>query len=446
MCDAQEVEQLQKRVDELTRQLNAVHRIANELGRQTDVDGIVRRALEVALDTLGAQAGSVLLYDPEQDKLVFRYVVGGAGEQLIGVAIEPDHGIAGRVFRDGRTHVSENVQADADHRADIEERTKYITTNMVTCPLIDSGGEVIGVMQVLNKEAGDFDEDDVAMLEVLAHQIAVRIETARLQEEARLAEVVKFIGNISHDVKNMLTPVQTGVMTLREALTADAELLKQILDRPDIPEDAKNNLEAVADDLDSLVPEILAMMLEGAIDAQNRVAEISNAVKGFVTKPEFKPTDVLDIASRVISVLNLQAESADVNLSVEAEGDIPEAEVDGRQLYNALYNLVFNAIEACEGGGSVTVRLRAQPDGQFPDGNYLEVAVADTGVGIPEEVKQKLFTDQAVSTKPTGTGLGTRIVANAVEAHGGTIHVDSAPGEGTTITLRLPLRRRADKE
>ncbi len=445
MSEEQSIEQLRQRVNELTRQLAAVHRIASELGRQTDVDGIVRRALEVALDTLDAQAGSVLLYDAEQDKLVFRYVVGGAGEQLVGVAIDVDHGIAGKVFREGRTHVSDDVSAEAEHRKDIEEWTKYVTTNMVTCPLIASGGDVIGVMQVLNKTTGRFDDDDVALLEVLAHQIASRIETARLQEEARLAELIKYIGNISHDVKNMLTPVHTGVYTLREALSADAEILREIIDNSELSEEARSQLEAVIEDLSSLVPEILDMMLEGSMDAQQRVAEISNAVKGMITQPRFEPTDVVDIASRVINVLNLQAESADVSLSIEVHGDVLPAEVDGRQLYNALYNLVFNAIEACEGGGSVVVHIRTQPEGEFPEGNYVEIAVSDTGVGIPPEIKDKLFTEQAVSTKPTGTGLGTKIVANVVEAHGGKIEVESEQGKGTTITIKLPLRRQKEE-
>ncbi|MGD9519789.1 MAG: sensor histidine kinase, partial [Armatimonadota bacterium] len=270
-----------------------------------------------------------------------------------------------------------------------------------------------------------------------------RLETAHLQEEAKLAEIVKFIGNISHDVKNMLTPVQTGAYTLQEALSADAELLQDIASDEQLPEEKRDNVDAVVGDLQSLVPEILDMMLEGALDAQQRVAEISNAIKGMVTPPSFEPTNVVDIAGRAVNALNLQAESCGVTLVVDAPPDGAVAEVDGRQLYNAIYNLVFNAIEACSDGGTVTVGLALQPEGEFPEGGYLDLSVADTGSGMPEEVREKLFTDRVVSTKATGTGLGTRIVANVVQAHSGKIIVESELGEGTTITLRLPLRSMA---
>ena len=73
-----------------------------------------------------------------------------------------------------------------------------------------------------------------------------------------------------------------------------------------------------------------------------------------------------------------------------------------------------------------------------PDPAFYTVSVSDTGSGMPPEVRSKLFTDAAYSTKPGGTGLGTRIVRRIVEQHRGRPSVMSEPGQGTTITLRLP--------
>jgi len=430
-----------RRVAELQRQLDAVHLIATELGRLTELEGLVKRSLEVALDVVDAQAGSILLHDPTSDKLVFRYVVGGAGDQLVGTTIEIGRGIAGRVFREGRTCVSDQVELDPDHVTEIEEQTKYATTNMVTVPLKTGEGQPIGVMQVLNKAQGRFDEDDVAVLEILAHQIASRLENARLHQEARLAEIAKYVGHISHDLKNLMTPLQTGAQTLNDIVVADAQKLDELLQSGKLPEEAWQSLAAVAEDLRSLVPEIIQMMLEGSLTTQQRMAEIANAVKGMTVQPVFEETDVAEVAERVVNLLTMQADGLGVTLMVEKQGEVPPAVVDGRQLYNALYNLVFNAIEACEGRGSVTVSISARPDGEFPQGNYVRIQVADTGKGMPEHVRRKLFTDEAVTTKPTGTGLGTRIVKNVVDAHGGTITVDSREGRGTTVTIKLPLRR-----
>ncbi|MCX7599512.1 MAG: GAF domain-containing protein, partial [Armatimonadetes bacterium] len=135
MSGEERLSQATRRMAVLQRQLDAVHLIATELGRVTEIDGIVSRSLEVALEIVGAQAGSILLHDPTADKLVFRYVVGGGGDQLVGTAIDVGRGIAGRAFREGQTLVSDQVSLDPDHATEIEEQTKYITTNMVTVPL-----------------------------------------------------------------------------------------------------------------------------------------------------------------------------------------------------------------------------------------------------------------------------------------------------------------------
>jgi signal transduction histidine kinase len=121
-------------------------------------------------------------------------------------------------------------------------------------------------------------------------------------------------------------------------------------------------------------------------------------------------------------------------------------------MYNALYNLVNNAIPETPAGGSVTVRTRipradeekprdgkSGADGVLEDALLIEVQ--DTGRGMPENVRARLFTDEAISTKPGGTGLGTRIVAGVVRRHNGTITVQSAEGQGTTFSVRLPLRQ-----
>jgi signal transduction histidine kinase len=112
-----------------------------------------------------------------------------------------------------------------------------------------------------------------------------------------------------------------------------------------------------------------------------------------------------------------------------------EAVYDHGRLYNSLYNLVGNALPETPDGGSIT--LNVAPCAEDPL-HYI-VSVADTGRGMPEEVRAKLFTDASRSTKPGGTGLGTQIVRRTVEQHGGSVWVESVPGAGTTITLSLPI-------
>ncbi len=135
---------------------------------------------------------------------------------------------------------------------------------------------------------------------------------------------------------------------------------------------------------------------------------------------------------RVTSALGGAGAGAGVPRRGEGEGQL-EAVFDKSRLYNALFNLVNNALPETPSGGSVTLTIAPDPD---PD--WYTVAVADTGAGMPPEVRAKLFTDAAYSTKIGGTGLGTRIVRRIVEQHRGRPTVQSEPGQGTTITLRLP--------
>ena len=108
---------------------------------------------------------------------------------------------------------------------------------------------------------------------------------------------------------------------------------------------------------------------------------------------------------------------------------------DERRLFNALYNLINNAIPEVAPGGTITVSTKEEPVGVG-----LLVSIEDTGKGMSPEVRDTLFTAAAKSSKPGGTGLGTKIVKDVVVAHHGRITVESKLGVGTTFHLYLPLR------
>jgi signal transduction histidine kinase len=433
---------LRRTVCELERQMDAVRRIAVSLSTTTKMDELIREALDISLTLAQADAGSILLFHPDKNKLVFEYVVGPKADELTGVEIEPDKGLAGAVFKRGETCVSEDVGGEQAHLRELVEKLGYATTNMVTVPLKSSEKtKPVGVMQALNKRGSPFDEYDVKLIETIAAHIGVAIETARLHEEARLATVVRFIGNISHDVKNMITPTVTGAETLRMIADECFQRFDEHLSGLEQFGNEARELACAMANLRETYPEIVEMMLDGCNAVQQRMTEISAAVKGIVSEPHFEPADLLAIAQRVRAMLNPQARKKGITVLIEPLCESPMATVDGKQIFNALYNLVFNAIDACSQGDTVTVRFDAAPNAEFPDGNYILMECSDTGPGMPEHVKAKLFTDEAISTKPMGTGLGTRIIKNVIDAHGGTVEVESEPGAGTTIRCRIPAAR-----
>jgi len=435
------ITELSNRVELLDRQINAVHTIAEAFSSKIDHDALLRETLRVSLETLQAGAGSLILFDPEKEKLVFRYVLPEASAGLIGLELEPDDSsIAGSVFTTGEFRISEDVTKEKDHRKDVGEKIQYETHNMVTAALKSRDGDPIGVMQVLNKFEGRFDGDDCELLEIVSAQAATMLEMARLSEEARLAVVVNLLGDISHDIKNMVTPVQTCAQTLEMMFEEAFKDLDAALE-PCEDETVKQAVTDAMEMLRDFYPDAVEMTLDGALQVQDRVREIADCVKGIVAVPTFQMLDVGVIAARVYQPLAMVGEKADVQVLLDLPDDLPLAPVDQKQLYNCIYNLVNNAIPETPAGGSVTINLSAIEDGSFPDGACLLLKVIDTGNGIPEHVREKLFTADAVSTKPGGTGLGTRIVKNVIDAHEGTVTVESEVGVGSTFTVRLPLER-----
>jgi signal transduction histidine kinase len=402
------------------KQLEAVRLLSETLFQHTKVDALVAKALETALEVLKAEAGSVLLADPATKQLVFHHSI-GASPVPYGTAIPWDKGIAGSVFQSGKPAVINEVKKDIRHYTGIDSSTGYETRNMVTLPLKRWEGEPIGVMNVLNKREGGLYDDDVATLTVISAITAAAIEQARLFEEAKLAEVVRLLGDIGHDIKNMITPVVMGASIVESDL-------KDLLSN--LPAYEASNVQALSASCD----EALKMQRRAATRIQDRMREIADCVKGLSAPPQFAPCMVAEVVASVREILDAVVEAKHITLCTENLEALPTIEADERRLYNAIYNLINNAISEVPEGGSITVR------GQEDAGaGSIIVSVIDTGQGMPPEVRDSLFTARAISRKPGGTGLGTKIVKDVVDAHSGQITVESEEGVGTTFHLRFPI-------
>ena len=245
---------------------------------------------------------------------------------------------------------------------------------------------------------------------------------ADLLEEIKVAEVTRALGDIGHDVKNMLMPVLSGVDLLREEIQ---EILGRLAARGE-----GMQVEASR----KMSDELIEMIVNNTRRIQDRVRELADAVKGVTTAPEFKPCRISTCVADVITSLHRYAAEKGVSLHAEDLKSLPVIQADERRLFNAFYNLINNAIPEVCPGGSVTVRGQVDVEA-----DALVISVADTGRGMPPDVRDSLFTTQVVSRKAGGTGLGTKIVKDVVDAHKGSIRVESKLGVGTTVHIRLPL-------
>jgi signal transduction histidine kinase len=242
-----------------------------------------------------------------------------------------------------------------------------------------------------------------------------------LFQEAKMAEVARILGDIGHDVKNLLMPVLCG-----------ASLLKDEIDETyaTLPHLSASKIKASQ----VTCHEVIQMISNNAKRIQERVKEIADCVKGLTSPPRFAPCKLADVVASVFDTLKLMADEKGINLYHENLQNIPEILADEGRLFNAFYNLVNNAIAEVPSGGSITIVGKLPADNQT-----LHIEVKDTGRGMPAEIRDSLFSASAISQKKGGTGLGTKIVKDVVDAHHGNITVESEIGIGTTFNINLPI-------
>ena len=231
------------------------------------------------------------------------------------------------------------------------------------------------------------------------------------QQELVVAERMATVGRLSlkvaHEVRNPIA-----------AIELNAEMLGDIVGERQEPEmdEAASLLTAIREQvtaLDALTEEYLAFAR--------------------FPRPQFEEDSVNEMVAAVAEFVRPLATRQGISVRLETDPAVPPMAIDRSLLRQAVLNLVKNGLEALSQGGVLTATTRCL------DGT-VEIAVSDTGPGIPLEVGQRLF-EQFFTTKPQGTGLGLSISRQIVEEHGGRIGWSSVIGAGTTFTISLPIKR-----
>jgi len=240
-------------------------------------------------------------------------------------------------------------------------------------------------------------------------------ERERLREQFIEAQKMEAIGTLAGGLAHDMNNVLAGILSL-------AELVREV-----------TTLATARTDL------------EGIIAACRRGGEMTRNMVAFSRRGTYRKerTDLEQVARQVISML-IRSAPKRIRITLEMTGTL-EVDGDAAQLAQALVNLCLNSIDAIAGDGSIAVALHVAklgpgpaPNG-LPPGDYVAMTVSDTGSGMIEATRTRMFepffTTKAVGS---GTGLGLAMVYGAVQSHGGTIVVDSAPDHGTRITIYIP--------
>lgn len=223
----------------------------------------------------------------------------------------------------------------------------------------------------------------------------VRLEE-KLHRQERLASLGKIVAGVAHEIRNPLTSISCYIQHWQNQNSGDQKALATV--------------HREISRLDSIVDQLL-----------------------YFSKPAEARYRMQDLNSLIETILSFFGEVfyGKYNMIKELSPQLPPAWIDPEQVERVVVNIIFNAVQAMPEGGSITVSTAFQTEGEF-----VKIAISDTGSGIPPENLPHLF-DPFYSTRPKGTGLGLAIAHEIIQAHGGHIEVESEVGRGTTFQIFL---------
>jgi signal transduction histidine kinase len=236
----------------------------------------------------------------------------------------------------------------------------------------------------------------------VADQADERALNQRLRTQ--YAEIAQLAGGLAHEIRNPLSTMRLNL-----------DLLAEDFQAPETTRDRR-----VLQKIDRLRRE--TQRLQDILEDFLRFARVQELRR--------EPADLNAVVDDLRDFCEPQATSKGIVIRTHYADDLPTISLDVDLFKQALLNLMLNAQHAMPDGGELILTTRR-------DGPWVVLDVTDTGLGMTEEVRTRVF-DAFYSTRPGGSGLGLPTTRKIVEAHGGTIHVQSVPGKGSQFTVRLP--------
>ena len=418
-------------------QLEALREVDEAVGSSLDLDEVLERIVSNAVRltnlgfgdiTLSTDGGSILEYDDTTDSFHVRGMIGSSPallERLRAITIDPQSTLVARTAQTRRHLEIPNIaMAERDAYLDIVFRDGW--RSLLAVPML-GGDRLVGVLVIRRRGTGRFPDDVIELLQTFAGQSALAIANARLYREletkSRELEIAsrhksEFLASMSHELRTPLNAVIGFSRVLLERTFGD------INERQD--EYLRDILNAGRHLLD-LLNEILDL---SKVEAGQMVLESST----------FSVGSALDYA---VAMVRERATLHGIAVTVQIADDIAIIDADERRFKQVVLNLISNAVKFTPDGGSVSVHARR-------DGSDLVVTVADTGIGVPPEERERIFESfqqgRRGASKEEGTGLGLTLSRRIVELFGGRMWLDSEVGAGSTFGFAIPVLPREGED
>ena len=360
--------------------------------------------VETACELTSADRGTLYLIDEEKHEL-WSKVLQGIEAQEIRVKI--GEGLAGSAAEINETISVPDVSQDDRFNPGFDIATGYVTKSVLCFPIKNKDAKTIGVLQLLNSKNGSFTKLDEQILEALSINAAIALENAELVEQLlrtdRLASLGKMAGFILQDIKKPIITVKHF-----------AEHIK----KKTIPSDVNQALD---------------MLIEQA----NSVINLVQSTLSYSEGKSILQTQIQHVNKTMDNVLLMLAEFVElqhVKLFKKYDKDVL-INVDKNEFYQACYQITKNACESMPTGGAIYFETKVNDDS-------VEISIRDTGLGIPDSIKERIFEPFMSHGKKNGTGLGLSITEKIIKDHSGSITVESNLGEGSTFLITLPIARK----
>lgn len=318
------------------------------------------------------------------------------GDAAICCAALPDGDAqARRTFEDGKTRVMEIALTDGNGSG-ARRRSEPRTFLLTTAPLVGTDGQITHVVELARE---------------ITEQKRIQDRVVRTEKLAAIGEIA---GKVAHEVNNPIA-----------IISAKTRLLLS---------DHRSELsERTAQDLVKIT------------ELSDRVARIAQGLLSYC-RPSPRPVAPLDIRiplRKAMAIVEPTASVAGVEVEQRFPSELPLVQTNGGEMEQVFLNLFVNALDAMPHGGRLSISARVDESGGEGD-HSLTVEISDTGCGIPEEIRERVF-EPFLTTKPEGkgTGLGLSICLGLVRSNRGTIELESEPGRGTRVLLRLPIAKAA---
>ncbi len=368
-----------------------------------DHQAILNQILTAAVELSQSGEASILLYDETTGQLKFEAVTNPESLPVLKQMDIPVESVAGWVASNRQPLLISDVSQDNRHYAQVGQKISLPTQSLIAVPMV-SRGKLIGVLEVINKRQGHFDQKDLEIINILSTQAAIAIQNARLFEQSDL------ISEFVHELRTPLTSVKTALYLLEKSERTNLQ--------------SANLFQTITSEVERL-NQLANDFLEYARLESGRVS---------FTRTYFHIQEVISDCLQMIGTL---ASEHDIQIFANIQSDIPPILGDPAKIRQVLINLLQNAVKYMAEPGQIDLSASIQNE-------ELWIKVADNGIGIPEESLPHLFNKfyRAPNAEKitSGTGLGLSISKSIVEAHQGTIFVESKSPQGTTFMVRLPVR------